>query len=101
MEDGVHSVAFCKYRLTGQARNEYAAEDGRNYVIDAMEARLEGISEEHRVDYEEILSGLDSDALTGPVDVAQFPVTTEDGEIPQRLAPTKKTKAEERKAPQA
>ena len=66
-----------------------------------MEAKMEGISQEHREAYEEFLSGLDTGALTGPVDVAQFRVTNADGEKPQGLARTKKTEAEDRKAPQA
>ena len=100
LEDGVHSLAFGHHRITGQVRNEYAAEDDRNPVIDAMEAKMDGISHEDREAYEELLSGLDPDALTGPVDVAKLE-TNADDEPPQGLAPTKKRKAEERNSPQA
>ena len=97
----MHSLAFGHHRITGQVWNKYAAEDDRNPVIDAMEAKLEGISQEDREAYEELLSGLDPDALTRSVDVAKLEETNADGETPQGLAPTKKRIAEARNSSHA
>ena len=61
---------------------------------------MEGISHEDREAYEELLSGLEPDALTGQVDVAKLEVINADGEALQGLPPTNKRKAEERNSPQ-
>ena len=63
LEDGVHSLAFGHHRITGQVRNDYAAEESRNPVIDAMDAKMYGISPEDREVFERLLAGIDLDTV--------------------------------------
>ena len=94
LDDSLHSLAFGQHMITVRVRNEYAAAENGNLVIDAMEAKMDGISPEDREVFERVLAGLDLDTVPTsiPIELVEMKEPTEKSSPRQMTAPISQKK---------